>query len=265
MRLTTKRVALVVLASVAALSIAELTSDGFRDFAQDHPLIATFITEAVLLAGVYLVIDEIMRRRETRRWSDVTSLGVRALSTRAHEPSRLVQDTVDQFADATGRRAPDRSPAATSADYQEVVSECAGELGEWLLSDDERSRFFAGAMRQRASGLEEAIIRWGPTLVEDPDSAGLINLLPDIVDGARSAASAIAPAPGRFDRRSRADEAVDVVRGWTDDDRQSFADSRSSFSGTRTSSTCDCHGAAQANPVASAHPAAPRIRRSPRR
>jgi hypothetical protein len=225
MRPSTMRVALFVLASVVALTVAELTSDSFNDFTQDHPLLAAFITEAVLLVGAYLVIDEIFQRRETRRWSDVTSLGVRALSTSAHEPSRLVQDTLGQFASATGRRGPERSPTATSADYQKVVSERAGELGEWLRGDDERARSFASAMRQRASGLEEAIIRWGPTLVEDPDSAGLINLLPDIVDAARSAASSIAPAPGRFDRPSRAYEAVDVVRGWTADDRQSFADS----------------------------------------
>jgi hypothetical protein len=183
------------------------------------------MAESVLLAGVYLVIDEIIQRRETRRWSDVTSLGVRALSTRASQPSRIVQDTVSEFGAVTGRPGADRPPTATSADYQKVVSEYAGELGEWLRDDRERARSFASAMRQSASGLEEAIIRWGPTLVEDPDSAELINLLPDIVDAARSAARSIAPAPGRLERAGRADEAADVVRGWTDDDRQSFADS----------------------------------------
>jgi hypothetical protein len=218
------RVALFVLAFVAALSVAELTSDGFRDFTQDHPLIATFVTEAVLLAGVYLVIDEIIQRRETRRWSDVTSLGIRALSTRAHEPSKIVRDAVGEFAFETGRRRPDVSPTVSSADYQKVVTDSAGELGDWLRDDDERAGSFARAMRQSASGLEEAIIRWGPTLVEDPDSAALINLLPDIVDAARSAASSIAPAAGLFDRSGRTDEAVDVVRNWTDDDRQAFAD-----------------------------------------
>jgi hypothetical protein len=192
MRPTTMRVALFVLAFVAALSVAELTSDGFRDFTQDHPLIATFVTEAVLLAGVYLVIDEIIQRRETRRWSDVTSLGIRALSTRAHEPSKIVRDAVGEFAFETGRRRPDVSPTVSSADYQKVVTDSAGELGDWLRDDDERAGSFARAMRQSASGLEEAIIRWGPTLVEDPDSAALINLLPDIVDAARSAASSIA-------------------------------------------------------------------------
>src|SRR5262245_49022748 len=218
------RVALFVLAFVAALSVAELTSDGFRDFTQDHPLIATFITEAVLLAGVYLVIDEIIQRRETRRWSDVTSLGIRALSARAYEPSKIVRDAVGEFAVETGRRRPDVSPTASSADDQKVVTDSAGELGDWLRDDDERAGSFARTMRQGASGLEEAIIRWGPTLVEDPDSAALINLLPDIVDAARSAARSIAPAAGRFDQTRRTDEAVEVVRDWTDDDRQAFAD-----------------------------------------
>jgi hypothetical protein len=218
------RVALFVLAFVAALSAAELTSDGFREFTQDHPLIATFITEAVLLAGVYLVIDEIIQRRETRRWSDVTSLGIRALSTRAHEPSKIVRDAVGEFAAETGRRSPDVSPTVSSADYEKLVIDSAGELGDWLRDDGERAGSFARGMRQGASGLEEALIRWGPTLVEDPDSAALINLLPDIVDAARSAARSVAPAAGWFDRASRTDEAVDVVRGWTDDDRQAFAD-----------------------------------------
>ena len=63
MRRTTVRVALFVLAAVVAMSVAEVTSDGFRD-TQEHPLIATFLTEAVLLVGVYLVIDEIIQRRE---------------------------------------------------------------------------------------------------------------------------------------------------------------------------------------------------------
>ena len=62
-------------------------------------------------------------------------------------------------------------------------------------------------------------------MVEDPDSAALINLLPDIVDAARSAAHSIAPAAGWFDRGGRAHRAVNVVDDWTDDDRQSFADS----------------------------------------
>src|SRR5262245_22182263 len=218
------RVALFVLAFVAALSVAELTSDGFREFTQDYPLITTFITEAVLLAGVYLVIDEIIQRRETRKWSDVTSLGIRALSTRAQEPSRIVRDTVGEFAVATGRGSLDVSPTSSTADYQRVVTDRAGELGDWLRDDDERAGSFARAMRQGASRLEEALIRWGPTLVEDPDSAALINFLPDIVDAARSAARSIAPTAGWFDRDRRADEAVDVVRHWTDDDRQAFKD-----------------------------------------
>src|SRR5262245_50768460 len=218
------RVALFVLAFVAALSVAELTSDGFREFTQDYPLIATFITEAVLLAGVYLVIDEIIQRRETRRWSDVTSLGIRALSTSAHEPGRIIRDTVAVFAVGVGGRRPDGSQSVSFADHQKIVADSAGELRDWLRAGDDRAGSFARAMRQGASGLEEAIIRWGPTLVEDPDSAALINLLPDIVDAARSAARSIAPTARWFDRASRTDEAVDVVRDWTDSDRRAFAD-----------------------------------------
>jgi hypothetical protein len=77
-----------VVAAVVALTVAELTSERFREFTGDHSLISTFITEAVLLVGVYLVIDELIQRRESRRWSDVTSLGMRALSAVAHSPRR---------------------------------------------------------------------------------------------------------------------------------------------------------------------------------
>jgi len=118
------RLALVVIAAVIALTIAELTSEGFSEFTRDHALISTFIREAVLLVGVYLVIDEIIGRREARRWSDVTSLGIRALSALAHRPAELV---------------------------------------------------------------------------EDPDSAELLNLLPDVVDSARSVAQAIVPVRGWLD------------------------------------------------------------------
>ena len=218
MRPTTLRVALLLLALVAALSVAELLSRGFRDFTQDHPLITTFVTEAVLLTGVYLVIDEIIQRRETRRWSDVTSLGVRALSIRAHELSRIIGGAVSEFAIESGLPRHQRSTTASSTDYEKVVSDRAGELGDWVRDDDQRARAFARGMRQGASGLEEAIIRWGPTLVEDPGSAALLNLLPDIVDAARSAARSV-------DRGGRTDGAVNVARDWTDDDRKSFADS----------------------------------------
>ena len=46
--------------------------------------------------------------------------------------------------------------------------------------------------------------------MEDPESAELLNLLPDIVDSARSAAGVIA---------TRVPE-----RGWTDDERQLFGE-----------------------------------------
>jgi hypothetical protein len=223
MRSSTKRVALFVLVCVAVLSVAELTSERFTEFTQGHPLIATFITEAVLLVGVYLVIDEIIQRRETGRWSEVTSFGVRALSTKAREPSNVVRDAVGKFAAELGLERAE-SLRADSAACEMVVSDRARELEDWLRADDTRAGSFARAMRRGASGLEDAIIRWGPTLVEDPDSAELINLLPDIVDAARSAASVIDPDHEWFDGAVRGNEAVDVAEGWMDEDRRSFAD-----------------------------------------
>jgi hypothetical protein len=76
MRPTTIRLACAVVAAVVALTVAELTSERFREFMSDHSLISTFIAEVILLAGVYLVIDELIERREARRWGDVTSLGL---------------------------------------------------------------------------------------------------------------------------------------------------------------------------------------------
>lgn len=212
---STLRIALIVVGVVIVLSVADLTSDRFNKFIQDHSLISTFITEAVLLVGAYLVIDEIIQRRETRRWSDVTFLGIRALSTRAEGPAEVIRRTVDKLPVET----------SGSVDYQEFVSERASELGAWLREDEARAREFAEDMRQSASRLEEAIVRWGPTLVEDPESAELINLLPDIVDSARSAADAIAPAASWFDRAVGRDETVGVARGSTDEDRRLFEDS----------------------------------------
>jgi hypothetical protein len=191
------RIGLLVVAAVVLLSVADLTSGRFNRFVQEHSLLATFITEAVLLVGAYLVIDEIIQRRETRRWSDVTSLGIRALSTRAEGPVEIIRRAVDEATGQTGR-----------VDYQELLTERANEVGDWLRADEPRARSFAREMRQSASWLEEAIIRWGPTLVEDPDSAELINFLPDIVDSARAAADALEPE-----------------RAWTNAERQLFRDS----------------------------------------
>jgi hypothetical protein len=218
---------LLVLGVVVVLSVAELTSERFNAFTRDHSLISTFLTEAVLLVGVYLVLDEIIERRETRRWGEVMSLGIRALSTRAEEPAEVVRGAVDELAvEAEGER-PGLPPDASDdrlAYYQEFVSARANELGDWLRADDLRAPSFARETRQSASRLEEAIIRWCPTLVEDPESAELINLLPDIVDSARAAADLIAPAAPRFDRTRREDAPLGT-RAWTDADRKVFEDS----------------------------------------
>jgi hypothetical protein len=101
----------------------------------------------------------------------------------------------------------------------------AEELGDWLRANDARARSFAEETRQSAFRLEEAIVRWGPTLVESPDSAELLNLLPDIVDAARSAAQAIVPASGRFHPFRGREETGISVGGWTKDDRRRFRDS----------------------------------------
>jgi hypothetical protein len=209
------RIALVVIAAVIALTVAELTSEGFSEFTQEHALISTFITEGVLLVGVYLVIDEIIGRREARRWSDVTSLGIRALSVLAKGPAEIIRESVDELGIETSGTA--------DVDYEAVVSARADELGDWLRADAARARPFADEMRRSASRLEEAIIRWGPTLVEDPDSAELLNLLPDVVDSTRSAAQAIAPAPRWLDPVGK-EGAAGSAPASTEDDRQRFRD-----------------------------------------
>lgn len=225
------RLACVVIVVVIVLTIAELTSERFNMFTGDHSLISTFITEGVLLVGVYLVIDEIIQRRETRRWSDLSSLGLRALSAFARRPAEIIQEIIQrgvgELAVETGRAQPgprlhsgEGSPPRPE-DYQELITVRADELGDWLRADQTRTRTFGEEMRRSASRLEEAIIRWGPTLVEDPDSAELLNLLPDIVDSARAAAQQIAPASGRLDRvRGRDQTQTDA--GWTQEGRQRF-------------------------------------------
>jgi hypothetical protein len=207
----------LVLGAVVLLSVAELTSQRFHEFTQDHSLLTTFLTEAVLLVGVYLVIDEIIERREARRWSDVMSLGVRALSTRADAAAEIVRRAVDGLAVET--------QADGSVDYEDFVSRRADELADWLRADDSRARSFSEQTRRSATRLEDAIIRWGPTLIEDPDSAELINLLPEIVDSARAAADTIAPQTARFDSPGRQAETADATQGRTDGDRRLFKDS----------------------------------------
>jgi hypothetical protein len=211
------RLACVVVGAVTVLTIAELTSERFRRFTGDHSLTTTFMTEAVLLVGVYLVIDEIIQRRETRRWSDLSGLGLRALSAVARRPAEIIRRGVDELGEASPSRLDD---------YQELISVRGDALGDWLRADGARARTFGDELRRSASRLEEAIVRWGPTLVEDPDSAELLNLLPDIVDSARSAAQELAPAPapGWVDRVPGVEE-TEAVGGWTDEGRQRFKDS----------------------------------------
>ena len=103
-RPSTVRVALFVLAVVVVMSAAEVTSERFKDFTQEHALLSTFLTEAVLLVGVYLVIDEIIERRAARRWRDVMSFGIRALSTRAGGPAEIVQRVPHELLEPLVRR-----------------------------------------------------------------------------------------------------------------------------------------------------------------
>jgi len=220
------RVALLVLGIVVVLSVAELTSQRFNAFIQDHTLIWTFITEGILLVGAYLVIDEIIQRRDSRRWSDVRSLGIRALSTRAAGPAGIIRRAINGFVakptiDAPGDLLDSADTArGGSSGYQGFISGRTDELAGWLRADAKRARAFAQEMRQSASSLEEAIIRWGPTLVEDPESAELINLLPDIVDSARSAADTITPAADSLNPDPREDEILGAAEGRKDRDPQ---------------------------------------------
>jgi hypothetical protein len=209
-----------VAAAVVVLTIAELTSAGFSEFTRDHALVSTFITEAVLLVGVYLVIDEIIGRREARRWSDVTSLGIRALAALAHRPAEIVRSTVDEAVVEI-----DPAQPSGTAGYEELVTVHADEIWGWLRADDARARLFAEETRRGASRLEEAIIRWGPTLVEDPQSAELLNLLPDVVDSARSAAQAIAPVSGWLDPSRTKQDKGGIESDRTGDGRQRFEES----------------------------------------
>ena len=212
LRPTTVRLACVVVAAVVALTVAELTSERFNRFTGDHSLISTFITEAILLAGVYLVIDEIIQRRETRRWSDVMSLGMRALSASAHRPAEIIRRSLDELTVA----------ASGPVDYQELVVRRADEFRDWLRADEARALSFATEARRSAARLEDAIIRWGPTLVESSDSAELLNLLPDIVDAARSAAEAIVPGSGALEPVRGQHETASPEWVWTEADRQRF-------------------------------------------
>jgi len=68
-------------------------------------------------------------------------------------------------------------------------------------------------MRQSATRLEDAVIRWGPTLIEDPDSAELLNLLPDIVDSRRGGHDRAGAGPVRRTSGRRARTACSTSWG----------------------------------------------------
>lgn len=226
----TARLACFVVAVVIMLTIAELTFGPFKRFTEGHSLISAFITEGILLVAAYLVLDETIQRTEARRWSELSSLGLRALSAFARRPFEIIQRGIDELPVESGRRQPgsrlDEGERSTThpEDYQEAISVHADELGNWIRADEARTRVFAEEMRRSASRLEEAISRWGPTLVEDPDSAELLNLLPDIVDSARSAAQEIAPTVGWLDRIHGTEE-IGTGAAWTKESRRRFKDS----------------------------------------
>jgi len=76
-------------------------------------------------------------------------------------------------------------------------------------------------MRPSATRLEDAVIRWGPTLIEDPDSAELLNLLPDIVDSRRGGTRSRRRRAGSpNERAARPDSLLDIL-GHADEFRSS--------------------------------------------
>ena len=87
---------------------------------------------------MYLVIDEIIERRETRRWSDVTSLGMRALSVVAHRPAEIIRRSFDELSAGTAGSRPDGP-----VDDRELVMRRADELRDRLRADEGRARSFA--------------------------------------------------------------------------------------------------------------------------
>lgn len=189
-----ERQLLVFLSCTAAVMVvSELAFSAVQDFWQARPVTATFATELVILAFAYLVIEELLDRRDGRRWARVAyeavhnfEMGAQVLMGSILEPSR---EAVRALSDA------------------EAAKRATLETWEEQQADDVIRAFFGNELDQRhrdvferwyertgsaMDDLHEQVRSWAPSMLTQGELAQLLNEVSGFYRVSRQARSRIA-------------------------------------------------------------------------
>jgi hypothetical protein len=142
-------VALVFAIGLIALAVADLSGVVWVNEVGQNQIAAAVLTEAVLLLGAYLIVDDLIAKRDRRQWnlaaaSHVNSLGYRVdvLHNRFEAAIQALDDTAawNHFLESVKwfRIAVDRSGSilTTTADLAAILSDAEklAHLAEWFVS-----------------------------------------------------------------------------------------------------------------------------------
>jgi len=166
LRLTWGLAALAVLLLAAAIASDPLA----RSFWQRHPLLTNLVASLVAVILTVAVINEVLERRQRRRWSVLAQYVLMELVRTARVTwTTLMELSGLMFAD-------DQADAAldAGADTLRDTPRAVGAMCE-LLADPERRERLHRAVERLMSGSDEVLGRWAPVMLNAAPYAEVID------------------------------------------------------------------------------------------
>jgi hypothetical protein len=166
LRQTRGLAALAVLVLVAAVASDPLA----KGFWERHPLLSNLVASLVAVILTVAVINEILERRERRRWSVLAQYVLMELVRTA----RLTWTTLMELLGLMF--AGDESEAALSAGAEALrdTPRLVGAMCE-LLADPQRRQRLHGAIERLMSRSDEVLGRWAPVMLNSAPYAEIID------------------------------------------------------------------------------------------
>jgi hypothetical protein len=158
-----RRAVQVVLGLAVVLVVLDLGYPGFSEEVAKHQLTAGFIAEAILLALIYLLFDELVARREANRWQPVALAGLDTVSRVGN-----VLTPLNAFYSGWGR------------DHERPVfgSSSQDDRRAFLLQfarDKPAVAKVEELVKERIEEFQTSLEGWLPVLLTRPDLSGVMN------------------------------------------------------------------------------------------
>jgi hypothetical protein len=166
LRQTRGLAALAVLVLAAAIASDPLA----KGFWERHPLLSNLVASLVAVILTVAVVNEVLERRQRRRWSVLAQYVLMELVRTARVTWTTLMELLGlMFAGDETETALDAG-AQTLRDTPRVV----GAMCE-LLADPERRELLHGAVERLMSGSDEVLGRWAPVMLNAAPYAEIID------------------------------------------------------------------------------------------